>query len=89
VSGENPLSWVFDLAIGLDGKLYMAQELDQQVSVFSAEGVADIPIGRSNVRPWFPRLRILHATRDMLWALSLGALDEPYVHRFDVDRQCQ
>jgi hypothetical protein len=52
------------------------------------EGALRITEGRSEPYPWTPRLRILRATRDVVWGVTTDDLDVPYLHKYRVDRAC-
>ena len=52
------------------------------------EGTLEIEEGRSSTKPWYPRLAILLASVDEVWGTTRGEYDEPYLHRYRVDRTC-
>ncbi|MDZ7780537.1 MAG: hypothetical protein U5R14_11500 [Gemmatimonadota bacterium] len=82
---------------GADGSIWLLRELElpqrtDRWEVYGAtgdlEGVVRVTEGRAFQDPWKPRLKMLWASRDQVWASSLGELDVPYLHRFRVVRGC-
>jgi hypothetical protein len=59
---------------------------------YSAAGVllgfVEFREGRSGALPWYPHVRILSASSDELWGLTLDDLDVPTIHRWKVQRTC-
>lgn len=45
--------------------------------------------GRARYTPWLPRLNLLSASAEEVWATTMDGLDVPYLHRFRVDRGCE
>lgn len=89
---------VRQIVAGDDGTIWMLRELDlpdlvDRWEVYGPtgklEGTVLIREGRSARAPWYPRLNVLHATRDELWGASVGELDVPYIHRYRVDAGCR
>ena len=81
---------------GTDGTIWLLRELrEDRVDVWeiydsdgTLEGRLEIGQGRSSTKPWYPRLAILVASRDEVWGATRGEYDEPYLHRYRVDRTC-
>lgn len=83
---------------GSDGSIWILRELDlpdlaDRWQVYSAEGELEgeilIESGRAGPLPWDRRLAVLRADRDAVWGVTLGSFDEPYIHRYRVERPCQ
>ncbi|MCY4647329.1 MAG: hypothetical protein OXE73_10695 [Gammaproteobacteria bacterium] len=81
---------------GTDGTIWLLRELrEDRVDVWEIydsegmlEGSIEIGQGRASTKPWYPRLAILVASRDEVWGATRGELDQPYLHRYRVDRTC-
>ncbi len=81
---------------GTDGSIWLLRELrDDRVDVWeiydsdgTLEGRLEIGEGRASTKPWYPRLAILLASRNEVWGATRGEYDEPYLHRYRVDRTC-
>ena len=81
---------------GTDGSIWLLRELrEDRVDLWEIygsdgrlEGRLEIEEGRSSTKPWYPRLAILLASRDEVWGATRGEYDEPYLHRYRVDRTC-
>lgn len=86
------------LVAGEDGTVWLLRELEppellDRWEVYGPEGVFEgsivIEEGRGGSLPWDPRLRVLRASRDEVWGVTLGEFDEPYIHRYRVRSQCE
>jgi len=81
---------------GTDGSIWLLRELrDDRVDVWEIygsdgrlEGRLEIGEGRASTKPWYPRLALLLVSRDEVWGATRGEYDEPYLHRYRVDRTC-
>lgn len=81
---------------GTDGTIWLLRELrEDRVDVWEIydsegllEGRIEVGRGRASTKPWYPRLAILLASRDEVWGATRGEYDEPYLHRYRVDRTC-
>jgi hypothetical protein len=51
-------------------------------------GSVMITEGRSDRRPWGPRVEVLRATREEMWGATLDDLDVPTIHRYRIRRAC-
>ena len=82
---------------GHDGSMWLLRELTEDRidhwEVYDAGGerigTLHVGEGRSSELPWGPRMRILRATTEEVWATTLGEYDVPLVHRYQVIRGCQ
>jgi hypothetical protein len=86
------------IVAGQDGTIWLLRELAlpdlvDRWEAYSANGdllgTVLIDDGRSSRVPWEPRLNVLRATRDEIWATTLDELDVPYIHRYRVVSSCR
>jgi hypothetical protein len=81
---------------GADGTIWMLREMRpddvDHWEVYGPsgelEGSVEVESGRSGLLPWAPHLRLLRATRDEVWGMTMDDLDVPYIHRYAIDRTC-
>ena len=87
---------VRQVVAGTDGTIWLLREMrEDHVDVWeiygaggTLEGRVEVGEGRSTAKPWMPRLGIGIASRDEVWGTTRGEYDEPYLHRYRVDRTC-
>lgn len=88
---------VREIVPGHDGSIWLLRELDvpdlvDRWEIYGPDGTLEgtvlVDDGRSSVVPWGPRMNVFRVTRDEIWGVTLGTFDEPYVHRYRVDRSC-
>lgn len=86
-----------EIIAGADGTVFVLRELRlptraDRWEVFGPRGAFlgqfTVTEGRSSRLPWSPRMRILRASRDEIWATTVDEYDVPYVHRFIVTDSC-
>lgn len=88
---------VRQIVAGHDGSIWILRELElpelvDRWEVYRSDGVLAgtvvIDQGRTGVLPWMPRVSLLYVTMDEVWGTTLGEFDEPYVHRYELERSC-
>lgn len=85
---------VRDLVVGDDGRLWILRESRpadvDRWEVYSEsgslEGSVTFQDGRSGPYPWDPRVRLIRATSEEVWGVTLDQFDVPVIHRFRIDR---
>ena len=88
---------VRQIVAGHDGSIWVLREAaPAEVDLWeiydgegALEGSVRIEVGKSDLLPWSPRLRVLRATRDELWATTMDDLGVTYLGRYEIDRRCQ
>ncbi len=87
---------VRDVLAGQDGTIRLLRELTGERlarwevydSAGELIGVVAIDEGRSSTIPWSSRVKLLHAGLDDVWGVTIDDFDVPYLHRFQVHRDC-
>jgi hypothetical protein len=83
VAGHDGSVWLLREFRPDRGDLWEIYDVDGRLA-----GSVLIPTGAAYDLPWAPRLKVLRATRDEVWGMTIGEYDVPVIHRYRVRRNC-
>lgn len=83
------------IVAGHDGSIWILRDIGVEADrweIYTRDGEKEgellISEGRSSAIPWYPRLDILRASRNEIWAQTIDEFEIPYLHRFAVNSAC-